>query len=105
LAARGARRKPADRGVVPADGKNAAMEQRNIAADETVYTDQRRDSNLRHQTICTTCDRRTARRQKLVLSRTAQRDLFALWLLASGAIRPPDRFEKAAKFVAALPGG
>jgi hypothetical protein len=36
--------------------------------------------------ICTACDSRACQGAKLALSRTAQRDVFALWVLAHGAI-------------------
>ena len=46
----------------------------------------RQDSNLVRNGICTPCDNRADQRLKLALSRTAQRDVFALWVFAYGAI-------------------
>src|ERR1035437_4428602 len=46
----------------------------------------RQDSNLARNGICTSCDSRADPRPKLALSRTAQRDVFALWVFACGAI-------------------
>jgi hypothetical protein len=54
----------------------------------------RRDSNLPSQVICTVYDSRIDPRPKPALSRTAQRVVFAVWVLGCGAIghqdeRPP----------------
>src|SRR5665811_470006 len=43
-------------------------------------TKRRQDSNLVRNGICRACDNRADQRLKLALSRTAQRDVFALWV-------------------------
>jgi hypothetical protein len=78
-------RQQADPEVVPAGAENVVMEQETLRRINVGPIDIR-DSNPERDDICTACDSRGDRRPKLALSRTAQRHVFALWVLASGAI-------------------
>src|ERR1700730_11799450 len=65
--------------------------QRNIAIYVTVVRlipgPSAKDSNLLHNGICPACDSRADRRVKPALSRTAQRGVFALWVIAGSLCR------------------